>query len=191
VEELYGSSLGLIGFGRIGAEIARRARAFGVRCRAVTLQSQKPNDRDLLPLGLGSLTDSDDVDALVQSSDAVVVACELSGITSGLLDDRRMRLMRSNALLVNVARGPIVQEQALYDALRERRIAGAAIDVWYCYPQSDDRAPAMPAHVPFWELENVLMTPHASGWTAQAKERRLRFLAQCIARWHAGLPLDP
>lgn len=174
VEEIWGSAIGIVGFGRIGAEIAKRAAAFGARCGAVTLHPEKPYDRGLLPLGLGSIADASDVDALIAGSDAIVCACELSELTKGMIDARRLQSMRPTAVLVNVARGPIVDETALYEALRLRRIAGAAIDVWYRYP---DGGEARPASEPFWELDNILMTPHASGWTSAAEARKVAFIA--------------
>jgi phosphoglycerate dehydrogenase-like enzyme len=92
--------------------------------------------------------------------------------------------MRPDAYLINVARGPVVDEQALYTALRERRIAGAAIDVWYEYPP-DGRGYG--SRFPFQELDNVIMTPHVSGWT-EGTVRRLEVAATNIRRVAGGLP---
>ena len=179
VEELFGSTLGLIGFGRIGVEIARRAKPFGITCHAVTLHPDKPVESGLLAAAPGALEREADVDGLLATSDAVVIACELSQITRGLIDARRFAMMRRSAVLVNIARGPIVDEKALYEALRDGTIAGAAIDVWYGYPEAGHDQ-AEPSRYPFATLENVMMTPHSSGWTAGAKERKLDFLAREI-----------
>lgn len=183
VEELHGSTLGLIGFGRIGAEVARRAKAFGMSCRAVTLHPDKPLERGLLIGRPGALDRPADVDELVAASDAVVVACEQSPLTHGLIDARRLGMMRRSAVLVNVARGSIVEEKALYEALESNAIAGAAIDVWYRYPEIGANI-AKPSAYPFDQLDNVLMTPHSSAWTAGSKLRRLEFLAGRINAWH-------
>lgn len=183
VDELYGSTLGLIGFGRIGMEVARRARAFGMRCRAVTLHPDKQVGRELEDVVMGALSNATDVDALLAASDAVVIACELSSLTAGLIDARRLALMGPQALLVNVARGPIVQEQALYEALASQTIAAAAIDVWYRYPEPGSNE-ARPSTFAFDALDNVLMTPHSSGWTPGAKERKLAFLAATLNSRH-------
>jgi len=87
--------------------------------------------------------------------------------------------MRSSTIiLVNVARADIIDEDALYEALADRRIAGAALDVWYCYPASPD--PTRPARRPFHELPNVLMTPHVSGWTDGTLEARAKVIAENI-----------
>ena len=179
VDELHGSTLGIVGFGRIGAEVARRAVPFGIRCRAVTLHPGKRIEPGLLDAPPGSLADATDVDALFVNSDAVVIACELSPVTRGMVDARRLGLMQRHALLINVSRGAIIDEHALYEALRSERIAGAAIDVWYRYPEEGSSV-AQPSALPFAQLESVLMTPHSSGWTPGAKERKLEFLARCI-----------
>ena len=88
--------------------------------------------------------------------------------------------MKSNAFLVNVSRAEIVDEDALYDALAQRSIAGAALDVWYRYPCHP--GPAAPATRPFHELPNVLMTPHVSGWTDGMLEARAKLIAENIRR---------
>ena len=179
LEELYGSRLGLIGFGRIAQEVVARAIPFGMECAAVTMHPA--NDRphkDVLSF-LGSLERATDVDRVVKEADQLVICCELSKATQGLVDRRRVALMNPAAVLINVARGAIVDEPALFDALRERRIAGAALDVWYRYPERPGDE-ALPAHEPFWELDNVIMTPHASGWTPASKKRRLEGMAQVI-----------
>jgi phosphoglycerate dehydrogenase-like enzyme len=175
-EELAGSALGLVGFGGIGRAIARRARAFEVRCAAVTLHPSAQREREEGLEFLGGIAAAADVDRLVAWCDALVLCCELSELTNGLLDARRLGLMKRDALVVNVARGPVAEEKALYEALRDGRIAGAAIDVWYRYPPEYD----LPSVYPFWELRNVIMTPHASAWTDAARQRRLTEIARVI-----------
>ncbi|MBV8596738.1 MAG: phosphoglycerate dehydrogenase [Candidatus Eremiobacteraeota bacterium] len=177
--ELYGSRLGLIGFGGIAHEIIVRATAFGMTCSAVTMHPAAHATRAGEVAFLGSLERADDIDRVVGSADQLVICCELSATTKGLMDARRLRLMKPNAVLINVARGGIVVEADLFDALKERRIAGAALDVWYRYPQ-EPKDECLPAGVPFWELDNVIMTPHASGWTEAAKKRRLEAMARAI-----------
>jgi phosphoglycerate dehydrogenase-like enzyme len=97
--------------------------------------------------------------------------------------------MKPSAFLVNVARAQIVNEEALYDTLSRRRIAGAALDVWYRYPH--EPGPAAPAARPFHELPNVLMTPHVSGWTDGMLDARARLIAENIRRVACGeVPLN-
>jgi len=183
VEEVFGSTLGLIGYGRIGAQTAKRAAAFGMTCRAVTLHPERhtaagPAAADA-PREIHALTDAAAVDALLSESDAVAVCCELSDLTRGLIDARRLALMKPSAVLINVARGPIVVERDLYEALRDKRIAGAVLDVWYAYPASPGER-AAPSAYPFNELDNVIMTPHNSGWTKPAMERRIEMIARAL-----------
>jgi phosphoglycerate dehydrogenase-like enzyme len=179
VGELWGSRLGLIGFGRIGREIAPRAAAFGMETVALTMRPEKVQ----LPVSgvalVGDLTNPSEIDAVVSRSDAVVLCCELSNLTRGLLDARRLGLMRPHALLVNISRGPVADEQALYEALRDRKIAGAALDVWYDYPEAEGER-RMPSRYPFGDLTNVIMTPHCSGWTEGHRRRKLTRMAEAI-----------
>ncbi len=184
--ELAGSNLGLLGFGRIGQAIARRAHAFEMSCAALTMHPDKQSAAAPTLAWTGHLGDPGDVDRLLAWADAVVLCCELSAHTRGLVDARRFGLMRPSALLVNVARGPIAVESDLFDALRDRRIAGAALDVWYRYPHRRDERTA-PSRFPFHELDNVLMTPHSSGWTTGNKQRRLHWMAGLINDLAAGV----
>lgn len=179
VGEVYGSALGLVGYGHIGQEIAKRAVGFGIDCRAVTLHPQRGERGFDGVQELGDLKDSTQVDRLATWSDALIICCELSPLTRGLIDARRLALMKPSAVLINVARGAIVVEKDLYEALRDRRIAGAALDVWYRYPQAEGE-PTLPSAYPFHELDNVLMTPHSSGWTLPHKQRKLALWAQII-----------
>jgi phosphoglycerate dehydrogenase-like enzyme len=95
--------------------------------------------------------------------------------------------MRSTAYLINVGRGTLVDEHALHRVLRERRIPGAAIDVWYRYPRPGERG--LPAIAPFHELDNVIITPHVAGWTDGTVRYRWAAIADNLRRLHAGQPL--
>jgi phosphoglycerate dehydrogenase-like enzyme len=108
----------------------------------------------------------------------------LTSETRGLLRARELASMKRNAIIVNPARAEIVDEDALYEALAGRRIAGAALDVWYRYPSSPGAAP--PAHRPFHELPNVLMTPHVSGWTEGMLDARATLIAENVSRVARG-----
>lgn len=179
VGELFGSRLGLIGFGRIGRAIVPRAAAFGMMTVAVTMHPEKVTDAIAGLESVGDLKKSADVDALCSGCDAIVLCCELSDQTRSLLDVRRIRLMRSHAVVINVSRGPVAQEKALYDALRDRRIAGAALDVWYVYPEERGKR-TLPSRYSFGDLDNVIMTPHSSGWTQGHRQRKLAAMADAV-----------
>jgi phosphoglycerate dehydrogenase-like enzyme len=96
--------------------------------------------------------------------------------------------MRAEAVLINVGRGPVIDEQALFDALKQRRIAGAVIDTWYQYP-SHAQAQCAPSQLDFASLDNLVMTPHMSGWTEGTVRRRQQTLADNITRLAQGQPL--
>lgn len=180
--EILGKTLGIVGLGRVGREVARRAAAFGVRVLAAN-RSPRPAGEGVervFPLG--------ELDAMLPSCDFVALTTALGPETEGLLDARRLRLMKPSAFLVNIARGAILDEAAIYDALREKRIAGAALDVWWQYP---DAAEPMrrPSRLPFHELPNVIMTPHCSGWTDGMMARRWAEVIDNLARFVRGAPL--
>jgi phosphoglycerate dehydrogenase-like enzyme len=182
--ELAGSTLGILGFGRIGRAIAQRAHAFGMRVCAIRQRGQA-----VPPGGLSFLGGPERVDDVMRQADYLAVALSLSPATRNLVDERRLRLMRRTAFLINVARAEIIDEAALYRALAGGWIAGAALDVWYRYPTTADPTP--PATQPFRELSNVIMTPHVSGWTQGMLATRSKLIAENIERTARGeLPLN-
>lgn len=180
--ELSGKTLGILGFGHIGQAIAQRAAAFDMQVCAI--RQRPPNET---PAGLLFVGGSERLDELLQCSDVVVVTLPLSDATRNLLDARRLGLMKPTATLINVARAEICEEVALYEALATRAIAGAALDVWYRYPMTAEAQ--LPATQPFHELENVLLTPHSSGWTEGMLAARAKFIASNIDRLAEGKPL--
>jgi phosphoglycerate dehydrogenase-like enzyme len=180
--ELAGKTLGSIGYGHIGRAVAHRARAFGMRVMAL---ARTRRDLDPPPDWLG---DPAQLPALLEASDFVLVACPLNEATRGLIGEAALARMKPDAVLINVARGPIVDEEALYQALLERRIGGAVLDTWYRYPEPGNPG-VRPSRHPFHELDNVVMTPHCSGWTERLMERRFAVIADNIERLRDGRPL--
>lgn len=180
--ELAGRTVGCIGYGHIGRAVAARARAFGMRVLAITA---RPRPLEPAPDWLGG---PDQLDRLLEEAHFVVVACPLSEATRGLLDRDRLRRMRPDAVLINVARGPIVDEDALFAALKDGAIGGAVLDTWYRYATPDDPA-VRPSRHPFHELDNVLMTPHCSGWSEGVMSRRFAVIVDNLERLRAGRPL--
>ncbi|SMF89566.1 Phosphoglycerate dehydrogenase [Azospirillum oryzae] len=180
--EIHGLTLGLIGFGRIGRTIAQRAAAFGMRILAVDQFAADPN-------GLAeAILPPDRLPDMLAQSDYVAIACPLTGETRGLIGAAELAAMKPTGVLVNVSRAPIVDEEALYDALRRQAIGGAVLDVWYGYPAgADDRV--APARFRFEDLPNAVCTPHSSAWTTRLPERRYAFIARNIDRLTAGEPL--
>jgi phosphoglycerate dehydrogenase-like enzyme len=180
--ELHGRTLGILGYGRIGREVARRAQAFGMRLLAV---SRTPRAADEM---VGEVQGMEHLGHLLEASDFVVVTLPLAADTAGLLDAGAFARMKRSAVLINVSRGAIVDEQALFDALQSGRIAGAVIDVWYRYPPQH-RPEGHPFSLPFHQLPNILMTPHASAWTDGLLPRRNRAIAENLNRLARGMPL--
>lgn len=179
--ELGSQTLGLLGFGHIAQTLAQRAKAFGMR---VHVANRSPVNH---PMVEQSWT-LDGLQDFMGRVDAVVVSLPLTDNTRSLVDRQALNAMRADAVLVNVGRGPVVDERALYEALKARQIGGAVIDTWYQYP-SPTQAECAPSRYDFASLDNVLMTPHMSGWTAGTVRRRQETLADNITRLSRGLPL--
>ena len=179
--ELGSQTIGLLGFGHIARTVALRAKAFGMRVHVANRS----------PVGHASVDQSWTLDGLhdfMGSADAIVVSLPLTENTEGLVDARAIASMRPDAVLMNVGRGAVIDEKALYDALAARRIGGAVIDTWYQYP-TPTQTECAPSQYDFSALDNVLMTPHMSGWTAGTVRRRQETLADNIARLSRDEPL--
>lgn len=176
--ELAGKTLGILGYGHIGQAVARRARAFDMEVLAIRRDLSAAHD-DLAELG-----GPDRLDEVLRRADYLTITLSLNEATRSLIGARELALMKRSAYLINVARAEIVDGAALYDALAAGRLAGAALDVWYRYPQ-DDR-PTLPAYQPFHELPNVLMTPHMSGGTQGTIRSRAALVASNIERIARG-----
>jgi phosphoglycerate dehydrogenase-like enzyme len=180
--EIRGKTVGIVGLGRVGREVARRAAAFDCPVLAANRSPRATGDGVARVFPLGEL------DRMLPECDFVVLAAALGPETEGLFDARRLGCMKRSAFLVNIARGAIVDEEALYRALCDRTIAGAALDVWWQYPNA--AAPERrPSRFPFHELPNVIMTPHCSGWTDGMVARRWAEVADNLDRFVRGAPL--
>ena len=118
------------------------------------------------------------------SAQTIVAALPLTAETSGIVGSTALAAMRPDAVLINAGRGPVIDEQALYDALKARRIGGAVIDTWYQYPAAGK--PALPSRLPFHELDNITMTPHMSGWSDGTVNRRRGIMAENVNRLARG-----
>jgi phosphoglycerate dehydrogenase-like enzyme len=180
--ELGDRTIGILGYGHIGQEIARRAKAFGMR---VTVANRSP-------VATGGAVDRafglDRLEEFMGSADYIVVSLPMVAATQGIVGQRALAAMRPDAVIVNVGRGPVIDEAALYDALKQRRIGGAIIDTWYVYPTPGKSSPH-PGTLPFHELDNCVLTPHMSGWTDGTIRRRQETMADNITRLEAGQPL--
>ena len=180
--EILGHTVGIVGLGRVGREVARRAVAFGCRVLAAN-RSERPAES-----GVERVYPLTELDDMLPACDFVILCTALGPETDGLIDARRLALMKPSAFLVNIARGQIVDEDAVYAALRDHRIGGAALDVWWQYPDAADPE-RRPSRHPFHELPNVIMTPHCSGWTGGMVARRWAEVVGNINRFVRGEPL--
>jgi phosphoglycerate dehydrogenase-like enzyme len=179
--ELQGRRAAIVGFGAIGRATAMRLRALGMHVTAVTRGTHPVEGSDAqVPVT--------QLDALLSQVDALVLCCPLTEQTRGMIGAAQLAAMRPDALLVNVGRGPLVQEQPLYEALVERRLGRAVLDVWYHYP-TEGQTELAPSAYPFHTLPNARCTPHISGWTNGLFERRYAVIARNIERLQAGEPL--
>lgn len=177
VEELHGRTLGVIGYGEIGRATARLAKAFGMRVAALRrrpeLSAADPYADEVLPLsGLA---------ALLEQSDYLAVCAALTPETKGMLGAPELARLKPGAVIVNVARGAIVDEAALIRALEEKRIRGAALDVY-------ETEPLPPGH-PFYRLDNVLLSPHCADHTDGWLEISMRLFLDNFQRFVKGEPL--
>ena len=180
--ELGSQTLGLLGYGHIGKAIALRAKAFGMRI-SVCNRSQVPKTAEI-----DETYSLDTMQSFMASADAIVVSLPLVEETRGIVGPSEFAAMRRDAVILNVGRGPVIDEAALFSALSEARIGGAIIDTWYQYP-TPESSETLPSALPFHTLPNVVMTPHMSGWTEGTVRRRQETIAENIRRLAAGLPL--
>ena len=174
--EIAGATLGLIGVGSIGGRVARIAASLGMRVIAVREHPEKGT-----PDGVEQVFPLSELDRLLGQSDFVVIAAPLLAATERLINAERLAHMKPSAYLINVGRGPQVDQAALIEALRTGQIAGAALDVF-------DREP-LPADSPLWNLDNLLITPHTAGLTSKLWQRHYELFSENLRRYTASEPL--
>lgn len=185
--ELRGATLGVVGYGSIGREVSRLACALGMHVLALKRHPQRREDTGFSFVGdqPGCLPEAvygpDQLLHMLPLCDYVVLAVPLNAETYHMIGERELRAMKPTAYLVNVARGAVVDEAALVRALQEGWIAGAGLDVF-------EREP-LPADSPLWQMDNVLLTPHISGFTPQYEQRAVEIFTENLRRYLAGQPL--
>lgn len=183
--ELFGKTLLIVGFGRIGQAVAVRAQAFGMKVIAISARAQ--NGR--VPGPMNEAYTPAELDQVIGRADFVVLTCPLNEQTRNAFGAAQLQAMKREAVLINIARAAVVDQHALYQALQENLIAKAYLDVWYTYPAGNNDQVA-PASHRFEDLPNVVCTPHASGWTHGLFERRYALIAANIMRLKRGESLD-
>jgi phosphoglycerate dehydrogenase-like enzyme len=176
--ELRGKTVGIVGMGHIGEEVARLSKAFGCRVIATRRSVTGPTSTDYCD----ELMPSSELPRLLAESDYVVLCVPLTPETRGLIGERELRTMKETAVLVNIARGPVTVEADLIRALSESWIAGAALDVF-------DQEPLPEGHA-FWSMDNVILTPHISGGTEIYNQRAVAIFTDNLRRYLHGEPLQ-
>jgi len=171
---LHNKTIGIVGLGAIGKQIARKAQAFDMQVIA-TKYSVRPEDQYAF---VDMLLSQKKLPTLLRESDFVVLTVPLTSQTKGLITTRSFNQMKSSAYLINIARGVIVDETALVNALRQKKIAGAALDVFSEEP--------LPINSPLFQLDNVLLSPHISGNFPEYIEWASRDFGQNLNRYLTG-----
>ena len=187
--EIRGSTVGLVGYGSIGRQTARLLVNFGATVLAAKRDAMHPQDYDYSPEGIGDpggdyvhrIYPIEALHSMLKACDFAVVCVPKSPATLNLIRSEELAAMKPGAYLVDVSRGGIVDHTALITALKERKIAGAALDV---FPEEP-----LPSDSPLWKLPNVLITPHISGITSHYDERAVEMFSANLHRYLAGQPL--
>jgi phosphoglycerate dehydrogenase-like enzyme len=178
VVEITGQTAGIVGYGDIGRAAATRLRAMGLHILAV--RRQGPSIYNVDPL-VDRIYSPDGRLEMIARCDYVVVAAPLTPDTRGMIGEAEFAAMKPNAVVINVGRGPVIDEAAMVRALTEGRIKGAGLDVFEKEPLPDGH--------PFYRLENVLLSPHCADHTADWQEQAMRFFLDQFERFRAGEPL--
>jgi D-3-phosphoglycerate dehydrogenase / 2-oxoglutarate reductase len=172
--ELHNHTLGLIGLGNVASKVAQLAKAFGMR----VISTSPPRDAERAEqLGIQLV----ELDTLLKTSDFISIHCKVTPETCGMIDQRAFSLMKSTAYLINTARAMIIDQEALIQALENKMIGGAALDVFWYEP--------LPANHPLLRLENVVLTPHLGGSTFEVPERHSQMLVDDVFAWMDGQPI--
>jgi phosphoglycerate dehydrogenase-like enzyme len=177
VVQIRGQTLGVVGYGEIGRETGRLARALGMKVVAVrrrsALSANDPVERAYPPEGLREM---------LSVSDYVVVSTPLTSETRGLIGDAELRAMKNSGVIINVGRGPVIVEPALIAALTEKRIRGAALDVFDVEP--------LPEGHPFYRLDNVLLSPHSADHVVGWADSAMNQFIENFERFRSGQPME-
>jgi phosphoglycerate dehydrogenase-like enzyme len=176
--ELHGATVGIVGYGALGKQIARLCHALGMKIMVLRRSGGGTQDENEAPV---TFVSREELPALMHESDFVVLATPITPETHHMIDAAMLAQMKPTAFLVNIGRGAVVDEAAMIVALRERRIAGAGLDVFEQEPLPDDSE--------LWTLDNVILSPHISGLTPQYPKRASEIFVGNLRRYVAGEPL--
>jgi phosphoglycerate dehydrogenase-like enzyme len=165
----------VVGLGSIGRPLVKSAKAIGMRVIAVREHPEKGNE------GADAVLAPALIDEVFRQADYIVLAAPVTADTKAIANAERLALMKCDACLINVGRGPLVDEAALVSVLREKKIGGAALDV---FPEEP-----LPADSPLWDIPNLLITPHTAALTDKLWERHYALFSENLRRYLNGEPL--
>jgi len=174
MDEAAGKTVGIIGLGNIGMEIARK-------CKLLDMKVVATKNTPIQHEWVDQCYSPAQLDELLKESDFVVVVCPLTNATANMIGERELRLMKKSAVLINVARGGIVDQDALLKVLNDKSIAGAALDALDPEP--------LPSENPLWEAPNVLITPHMAAQSPYYMDRAVEIIIDNLLRFSNGKPL--
>jgi D-2-hydroxyacid dehydrogenase (NADP+) len=175
IREIAGATVGIVGLGSIGRPVAKSAKALGMRVIAVREHPEKGSE------GADTVFGPAQIDDVFRQADYIVLAAPVTASTKAIVNAERLALMKPDACLINVGRGPLVDESALANALREKKIGGAALDVFPKEPLATDS--------PLWDVPNLLITPHTAALTDKLWERQYTLFSENLRRYLNGEPL--
>ena len=180
--QLQGKSLGIIGLGSIGWEIAKIGYALGMKIFALKREiKEKDLEKKKILEFLGA---NKDLEKVIKESDFIIITVPLTQKTKGLIGKKELKLMQGK-YLVNISRGAVIDEEALFKSLEEHYLSGAAIDTWYQYPTNEQKE-ILPSQYNFHKLENVVMSPHTAGYSDRALEENIKSVFDNMVRIYYG-----
>jgi phosphoglycerate dehydrogenase-like enzyme len=172
----------IIGLGNIGSEIAKRLKGFDLTINAVSRTGTSSN----LHL-VDNITSLEKMKSFVQEADFIILSLPLTDLSRGMINEEVISWMKSTAIFVNISRGEIVDEAALYHALKEKRILGAALDVWWRYPQFGKAEMKFPSSdFPYHELDNLVLSPHRAAYSVNTEKAHIKYAGENILRFIRG-----
>ncbi len=173
---LHGKTALVLGWGEIGSRVGRMCHSLGMKVIGVR-RTKAPQDPQFIH-GFNEL------DSLLPRVHVLIVCAPLTGETRGMIRAKQLALMPSGGLLVNVGRGPIIEEEALFKALESGHLASAGLDVWYRYPKNDEIC--LPSAFPFHQLPNIVLSPHRAGAASQVEGERIKHLVKLVKNLAIG-----
>ena len=179
---LAGKNALILGYGEVGRRIGTALRGLGLRVKTIRRRAETDPDLEVYPIA--------ELDSLLPAADFLILALPLTQASEGMIGEKQLRLLPESAVLVNVGRGKVVDEDALFHALQEKRIFGAGLDVWFNYPGSrEERSQTAPGNFPWGSLDNLVLSPHRAGLVRETEELRMNALADLLNQAARGLKI--